>query len=101
VTRTEDIFFAALLDTIGYWCIQVDSIDFKTSVFVFEMPQWSFDELQEAYDSAEGQGVTNVRMYAESFKKLSSFGKRAREKFDRRWVDTNWVNGKREEQWIE
>jgi hypothetical protein len=37
-------------------------------------------------------------MYAESFKKLSSFGKRAREKFDRRWVDTNWVNGKREEQ---
>jgi hypothetical protein len=92
-----DYYFAALLDTAGYWLTMIEITPERTSVFSFDMPHLaSHDEMLQAYESGE-QGLTDILAYVNSLKKLTRLQKTARE-HGGQWNDHNWITGKRGEQ---
>lgn len=93
--RVESPFVASLLEYSGYWLFQVTAEDRDKTVYHFEMNDWSYDELVQAFDSEEGQPVSNIKAYTESFKKVQHLQGLARRSRDLVWVDKNWQNGKR------
>lgn len=97
-------FKSALLIYSGYWCFQCDfDPATRETIFHFEMPEWSYVELMEAWDSPEGQGVSDVRRYVQAIKRAQHLQKLARHNQDGIWVDKAWIAGKRnkelEEKW--
>ena len=90
----DDTFFAALLVYDNRWLTQVDC-EPDGFVFHFSMEPWSYDELHAAYMSDEGQGVTDIRAYGASFKRIERLKGLAKRNHDRHWVDKAWQNGRR------
>jgi hypothetical protein len=88
-------FMASLLHFAGYWLFQVTAEDEGGTTYHFEMPEWSYEELRSAWESPEGQPVSNIKMYTESFKRVQHLQGLARRSRDLVWVDRNWQNGKR------
>lgn len=100
----QDSFVATLLLYLGYWCHQVDFQPVSRECdFHFEINDWSYAELVEAYNSEEGQSVSDIRKYVQSLKRLQHLQKLARHNGGI-WTDRAWIAGKRdkqsEEKWI-
>lgn len=90
----DDTFFAALLVYDNRWLTQVDC-EREGFVFHFAMEPWSYDELHAAYMSDEGQGVTDIRTYGASFKRVERLKGLAKRNPDGHWTDRAWQNGRR------
>jgi hypothetical protein len=90
-----DTFEAALLVYDNRWLTQVDYDQNGQNTFHFEMQPWSYDELHAAYISDEGQGITNLREYANAFKRVERLKGLAKRSRDGNWVDKAWQNGQR------
>jgi hypothetical protein len=91
----ENYYLSGLLSYLGYSLVEVR--DGIPTAFVFEMPQWSYDELKEAFDSDEGQSIANVRLYGAALKRLDSFQKLARRSDFQTWfvpIGKGKLNGK-------
>ena len=89
-------FIASLLHFAGYWLFQTTATEGRgETTYHFEMNDWSYEELRAAYDSEEGQSVSNIKAYTDSLKKVQHLQGLARRSRDLTWVDRNWQNGKR------
>ena len=54
-------FIASLLHFAGYWLFQTTATEGRgETTYHFEMNDWSYEELRAAYDSEEGQSVSNI-----------------------------------------
>ena len=95
MTSVENFYVAGLCLYNGYKLIEVRSENRNTS-FIFEMNQWSLDEIAEAFDCPEGQPITDVKAYAEALQKLSSLQKKARQNRDGVWTSRAWISGGKE-----
>lgn len=89
-TEVHDYYVAGLLDFNGYRLTEIRTQHGSTTAFVFQINPWSVDEIQEAYDSPEGQPITDVKRYVESLKKLQTLQKKARASRDGLWVSRSW-----------
>jgi hypothetical protein len=86
----EHYYLAALCAYLGYPIVEVRT-DGPQTTFVFEMNDWSLEELQTAYDSPEGQPISSVKHYADQLRRLTALQKKARFSQDGIWVSRNWV----------
>ena len=80
-------FMASLLHFAGYWLFRVTAEDERGTTYHFEMPGWSYEELRIACESPEGQSVSNIKMYTESFKRVQHIQGLARRSRDLVWVE--------------
>lgn len=67
----DNYYFAGLLLYSGYPLVEVRHEN-QRSIFLFEMEQWSYDEMLTAFESEDGQPVTSVRHYTQALKSLDT-----------------------------
>jgi hypothetical protein len=92
----RDSFQGGLLLYLGYWCHQVDFDPISRECdFHFEISDWSYAEILDAWNSPEGQAVSDIRQYVQALKRLQHLQKRARQNIDHKFVDPAWISGKR------
>jgi len=94
MTSVESFYLAGLIAYLGYPLIEVRAQDRDTS-FVFEIAPWSVEELQQAFDSPEGQPLTSAKAYAESLQRLTALQRKARQNGGL-WTSRAWQTMGRE-----
>jgi hypothetical protein len=81
----DSYYFSGLLLFAGYSLIEVRVTSNNQTTYVFEMEQVDYDDLRAAFESEEGQAVTNIRAYCTALKVLDTHQKEARRDRDGMW----------------
>ena len=88
----QDYYLAAVVEYCGYPLIEVRTQDRETT-FVFQMNDWSLQEIADAYNSPEGQPLSSAKHFCEALSKLSHLQKKARLNRDGLWTSRSWIAG--------